>query len=68
MNFHHIAVADFVLVAEVYGTQAAVKSRMNKGDTINVNFVGKCCLALHKFSIRALETLPIPNTLLTTGL
>lgn len=57
MNFHQfpcIAVANLVLVPEVHTVQAAVKTRMNKGNSTNINLVGKCCSALHKFSIRVL--------------
>lgn len=68
MNFHRfpcIAVASLVLVPEVHTVQAAVKARMNKGNSTNINLVGKCCSALHKFSIRVLIrdiTTPKPST------
>lgn len=68
MNFHQfqiIAIANLVLVPEVDAAQAAVKARMNKGDTTNISFVGEYCLALHKFSIRALIrdiTTPKPSS------
>lgn len=68
MNFHQfpcIAVANLVLVPGVHTVQAAVKARINKGNSTNINLVGKCCSVLHKFSIRVLIrdiTTPKPCT------
>lgn len=45
MNFHQfpcIAVANLVLVPEVHTVQAALKARMNKGNSTNINLLGKC--------------------------
>lgn len=57
MNFHQFqctAVGNLVLVPEEHAAQVAVKAGMHEGDTTNISFVDKCCLALHKFSITAL--------------
>lgn len=68
MNFHQfpcLAVANLVLVPEVHTAQAAVKARMNKGNSTNINLLGKCCSALHNFSVRVLIrdiTTPKPST------